>query len=131
MVDVFKEIIPSIQQTKRDLSNEEGFEKSYLPFIVNRSLSFHYDCVMQVNEMNKYPGLNSKMQYDYLFNSIRGYKRKFEPWQKLSKNENLELVKEYFGYSNEKAKDVLSLLSKNQIDQIRVMLNKGGIAKSK
>jgi len=129
MVDVFKEIIPSIQQTKRDLSNEEGFEKSYLPFIVNRSLSFHYDCVMQVNEMNKYPGLNSKMQYDYLFNSIRGYKRKFEPWQKLSKNENLELVKEYFGYSNEKAKDVLSLLSEKQINVIRENLNKGGIKK--
>jgi hypothetical protein len=131
MVDVFKEIIPSIQQTKKDLSNEEGFTKNYLPFIVNRSLSFHYDCVMQVNEMNRYPGLDKKMQYDYLLHSIRGYKRRFEPWQKLSKNENLELVKEYFNYSNEKAKDVLSLLNDNQINEIRGTLNKGGVAKRK
>jgi Bacteriophage clamp loader A subunit len=131
MVDIFKEIIPSIQQTKKNLSNSEGFTSSYLPFIVNRSLSFHYDCIMQVNEMNKYPGLDNKMQYDYLFNSIRGYKRKFEPWQKISKNENLELVKEYFGYSNEKAKDALSLLTEEQINQIRGNLNKGGVAKGK
>jgi hypothetical protein len=130
-MDVFKEIIPSIQQTKRDLSTEEGFDKSYLPFIVNRSLSFHYDCVMQVNEMNQYPSLNKKMQYDFLFNSIRGYKRKFEPWQKVIKNENLELIKEYFGYSNEKAKEALTLLNDNQINEIRGMLNKGGVAKSK
>lgn len=81
--------------------------------------------------MNKYPSLDKKMQYDYLFYSIRGYKRKFEPWQKLSKNENLEIVKEYFGYSNEKAKDVLSLLNHNQINEIRGMLNKGGVAISK
>ena len=129
MVDIFKEIIPSIQQTKKDLSNDEGFEKSYLPFIVNRSLSFHYDCVMQVNEMNRYPGLDNKMQYDYLFNSIRGYKRKFEPWQKLSKNENLDIVKGYFGYSNEKAKDVLSLLTQEQISYIKKQMNKGGVKK--
>lgn len=130
-MDVFKQIIPSIQQTKKDLSGEEGFLKNYLPFIVNRSLSFHYDCVMQVNEVNKYPSLDKKMQYDYLFYSIRGYKRKFEPWQKLSKNENLEIVKEYYGYSNDKAKDVLSLLNDNQINEIRGLLNKGGVTKSK
>lgn len=79
--------------------------------------------------MNKYPSLDKKMQYDYLFYSIRGYKRKFEPWQKLPKNENLEIVKEYYGYSNEKAKEVLVLLSEEQILHMKKELTKGGILK--
>lgn len=128
-MDIFKDIIPSIQQTKKDLSQEEGFEKNYLPFLVNRSLSFHYDCIMQVNQMNLYPGLDKKLQYDYLFHSIRGYKRKFQPWQKMEKNNDLDLIKEYYGYSNDKARDVLPLLSDENVSEIRKQLNKGGITK--
>jgi hypothetical protein len=128
MTDLFKDIIPSILQTKKNVLEEE---KDYNAFVINKALSFHYDCVLQANEMNRYPGLDKKMQYDYLLHSIRGYKRRFEPWQKLSKNENLELVKEYFNYSNEKAKDILSLLNDNQINEIRGTLNKGGVAKRK
>lgn len=130
-MDLFRDIIASILHTKKDLSKEEDFAKSYNGFVVSRALSFHYDCVLQANEMNRYPSLPGTMQYHYLLNSIRGYKRPFRPWQKRETIENLEDVKEYFNYSNDKAKDVLSLLNDNQINEIRGLLNKGGVAKSK
>ena len=126
MTDLFKEIIPSILQNKKNVLENE---KDYHGFVVNRALSFHYDCVMQANEMNRFPGLDNKMQYDYLLNCIRGYKRKFQPWQKKIVIENLEIIKEYYGYSNEKAKDVLHLLSEEQIGSMKKFLDKGGTKK--
>ena len=78
------------------------------------------------NEMNRYPSLPGTMQYHYLLNSIRGYKRPFRPWQKRETIENLETVKEYFGYSNEKAKEVLVLLNADQIEEIKKKIHKGG-----
>ena len=81
---------------------------------------------MQANEMNRYPSLPATLQYHYLLNSIRGYKRPFRPWQKRETIENLETVKEYFGYSNEKAKEVLVLLNADQIEEIKKKIHKGG-----
>ena len=123
MSDLFKDIIPSILQTKKNVLEDE---KDYSAFVVNKALSFHYDCVMQANEMNKFPSLPGTMQYHYLLNSIRGYKRPFRPWQKRETIENLETVKEYFGYSNEKAKEVLVLLDADQIEEIKKAIHKGG-----
>ena len=123
MTDLFKDIIPSILQTKKNVLEEE---KDYNAFVINKALSFHYDCVLQANEMNRFPSLPSTMQYHYLLNSIRGYKRPFKPWQKRETIENLETVKEYFGYSNEKAKEVLVLLNADQIEEIRKEIHKGG-----
>ena len=123
MTDLFKDIIPSILQTKKNVLEEE---KDYNAFVVNKALSFHYDCVLQANEMNRFPSLSSTMQYRYLLNSIRGYKRPFKPWQKRETIENLETVKEYFCYSNEKAKEVLVLLNADQIEEIRKKIHKGG-----
>ena len=114
---------PSVLQNKRDVLEDE---KDYNPYIINRALSFHYDCVMQANEMNKFPSLPGTLQYHYLLNSIRGYKRPFRPWQKRETIENLETVKEYFGYSNEKAKEVLVLLDADQIEEIKKAIHKGG-----
>ena len=128
MADLFKDIIPSILQTKKNVLENE---KDYNAYVINKALSFHYDCVLQANEMNRYPSTDRKLQYDFLLHSVRGYKRKFQPWQKKGAVDNLDIVKEYFGYSNEKAKDVLPLLSDEQINEIRGLLNKGGIAKSK
>ena len=123
MSDLFKDIIPSILQTKKNVLEDE---KDYSAFVVNKALSFHYDCVLQANEMNRYPSLPGTLQYHYLLNSIRGYKRPFRPWQKRETIENLETVKEYFGYSNEKAKEVLVLLNADQIEEIKKAIHKGG-----
>ena len=125
-VDLFKDIIPSILQTKKVVVTQEN-ERDYVPFVVNRSLSFHHDIVMFANEMNKHPSLDGLMQYHYLLNTVRGYKRPFQKWQKREIIEDLDAVKEYFGYSNEKAKEALSILSGAQIDQIKKNLNKGGL----
>lgn len=123
MTDLFKDIIPSILQTKKDVLETE---KDYNAYVVNKALSFHYDCVLQANEMNRFPSTPGTLQYHYLLNSIRGYKRPFRPWQKRETIDDLETVKEYFGYSNEKAKEVLVLLNADQIEEIRKSISKGG-----
>lgn len=124
--DLFKDIIPSIQQTKKVVVTQEN-ERDYVQFIVNRALSFHHDIIMYANEMNKQSSLDPLLQYHYMLNTVRGYKRPFQKWQKREIVENLEAVKEYFGYSNEKAKEAISILSDKQIEQIKKTLNKGGL----
>jgi hypothetical protein len=126
MADLFKEIIPSILQTKKDVLETE---KDYVPFLVNRSLSYHMDCILYVNQMNMNGGLPQRLQYQYLLNTVRPMKRKFEKWQKASVVKDLDCVKEYFGYSNEKAKEALRILSDEQITLIKEKLEKGGVKK--
>ncbi len=124
MADLFKDIIPSILQTKKNVVENE---KDYVPFVVNKTLSFHYDCVLIANEMNKVPNTDGILQYHYLLNKVRGYRRPFQKWHKRETIENLDAVKEYFNYSNEKAKDALMVLSDEQIVEIKRNLNKGGL----
>jgi hypothetical protein len=124
MPDLFKEIIPSILTTKKDVL--EDAEGDYVPFVVNKALSFHYDCILIANEMNKNPHLDKKAQYQFLLNRVRAWKRPFQKWQKLAKNDDLELVKEFFQYSNDKAKAALGVLKEDQMEQIRNEMNKGG-----
>ena len=119
MPDLFKDIVPSILQTKKCVINDEIDVKSYAPFIVNRALSYHLDCVPYVNEMNMYPSTDKDMQYQYFLNSIRPMKRKFQSWQKSEKDKNIECIKEFFGYSNNKAKEALNILSDEQIAEIK------------
>lgn len=126
MADVFRDIIPSILQTKKDVLDNE---KDYKPFLVNRSLSYHVDCILYANEMNMNHGLNGKLQYQYLLNTIRPMKRRFEKWQSASKLKDIDCVKEYFGYSNEKAKEALRILTDEQITFIKEKLEKGGVKK--
>lgn len=126
MADLFKEIIPSILQTKKYVLETE---KDYVPFVVNRALSYHKDCILYVNQMNMNHGLPQKLQYQYLLNTIRPLKRKFQPWQKQVVIKDLDCVKEYFGYSNEKAKEALRILSDQQIAFIKEKLEKGGVKK--
>ena len=126
MSDLFKEIIPSILQTKKDVLDNE---KDYKPYLVNRSISYHIDCILYANQMNMNHHLNEKLQYQYLLNTIRPMKRKFQPWQKASAIKDIDFVKEYFGYSNEKAKEALRLLTDEQITLIKEQLEKGGVKK--
>lgn len=128
MADIFKDILPSILQTKKNVLEDD---KGYAAFVVNRALSFHYDCVLQANQMNQFPSLPGTMQYHFLLNSIRGYKRPFRKWEKRETIENLEAVKEYYNYSNEKAKEALVLLDATQIETIKRKIDKGGINDSK
>lgn len=126
--DLFKDIIPSILHNKKHVLENE---KDYHAFVINKALSFHYDCVLQANEMNKYPGLSATLQYSYLLNTVRGYKRPFRKWEKRETIDNLEAVKEYYNYSYEKAREALVLLDSTQIEEIRKAIHKGGIDDSK
>jgi hypothetical protein len=125
MADLFKEVIPSILQTKEYALLTEQDEKSYSSFMVNRALSFHRDTVLFANEMNKYPNLDNKLKYDFLLNIIRAQKRPYSKWHKKAKSGDLEVVKEYYGYSDAKAEEALHILTDDQIDLIREQLYKG------
>ena len=122
-----KHYLNAINYEKKNLmdTDDEMWEKKYPPYVVNRCLAPFTDTIMLVNEMNKLHHLDKKLQFDFLLNSIRTRKR-FAPWLKEEKIDNLECVKEYYGYSNEKAKSALNLLNDEQIKTIQDSLNKGG-----
>jgi hypothetical protein len=122
-----KDYLNSINFTKKDLMKSEDKEwlKKYPAFIINKILSGFQDTIMLVNEVNRNHFLDKDMQYSFLLNSIRSKKR-FSPFLRASKLKNIDLVKEYYGYSNEKAKTVLDILTKDQLKLIKEKLYKGG-----
>ena len=122
-----KHYLNSINHTKENLMNSDDpmWEKKYSPYIINKCLAPFNDTIMLVNEMNMRHHLDSKLQYDFLLNTIRSKKR-YAPWVKADKLKDLEYVKEYFGYSNAKAKVALQILDNEQITTIKNSLNKGG-----
>ena len=122
-----KDYLNAINHTKELLmdTEDEMWEKKYSPYISNRCLYPHLDTLLLVNEMNIYNGLDRKLQFHFLINSVRSKKR-FAPWLKTSKIKNLELVKEYFGYSDQRAKEVLNVLTDENISYMKTKLNKGG-----
>jgi hypothetical protein len=121
-----KNWLNSINQTKKNLIDEDpSLEKEYPPYIVNKCLSGSIDCVMFANEMNMNHSLDKKLQYDFLINTVRAKKR-FSPWLKKEKIKELDLVKSYYGYSNEKAEQALKILSKEQLNFIKKKLDIGG-----
>ena len=116
----------SINQTKKNLIDEDSsMEKDYSPYVINRIYSGHLDSVMFANEMNKYHFLPKKIQYDFLLNSLR-VKKRYAPWLRKDEIKDLDLVKRYYGYSNEKAKQALRILTKDQINFIRSKFETGG-----
>ena len=123
-----KDYLNALNFTKEKLLDTDDltWEKKYPPFIINKCLSMFYDCIAQVNEMNGYHFLDKKTQFHFLLNSIRKRKRFGGKWLSQTKLKNLECVKEYYGYSNEKAKQALSILKDEQIEFIKDSLNKGG-----
>ena len=121
-----KDWLNSINQTKVNLMEEDpSVIKEYAPYIINRCLSGHIDCVMFANEMNRYHHLDKDLQYSFYLNSLRKKKR-FSPWLRKDKVTDLECIKQYYGYSNEKASQALKILSKAQIDFIKQKLETGG-----
>ena len=117
-----KDWLNSVNFTKEDLSEDIN---SYPPFIVNRCLSGHIDCVLFANEMNMNAHLSKDMQYSFYLNSLRKRKR-FSPWLRKDKVKDLECIKQYYGYSNEKASQALKILNKEQLDFIKQRLEIGG-----
>ena len=122
-----KDYLNAINYTKEPLldSEDEQWVKKYPPYIINRCISPFPDTIQLVNEINQLHHLDKKLQYDFLINSLRTRKR-YTPWMKAKKLENLEYVKEYYGYNNEKAKSALDILNDEQISAIKTKLNKGG-----
>ena len=122
-----KDYLNAINHTKERLldSEDEQWEKKYAPFIVNKCVAPFPDTLMLVNEINQLHHLDKKLQFDFLLNSLRTRKR-YTPWMKAKKLKNLEYVKEYYGYNNEKAKVALDILNDEQISAIIKKLNKGG-----
>ncbi len=117
-----KDWLNSINFTKEDLSDEI---KTYPPYIVNRCLSGHIDCVMYANEMNMNHHLDKDLQYSFYLNTLRKRKR-FSPWLRKDKVTDLECIKSYYGYSNEKAKQALRILTKEQLNFIKSKFETGG-----
>ena len=115
----------AINYTKKDIMVDDIAEKQYNPFMVNRGLSYFQDTVLMANEMNQNAHLDHRLQFDFLINIVRKRKR-FSKWMKLTKESDVEVVKEYYGYSNQKARQALTLLSPEQIKILEKKVNKGG-----
>ena len=114
----------SITCTKQDIMNDLN-EKEYAPFLVNRSLSYHQDCILYANEMNRRFDISHKLQYHYLLNTIRKRKR-FAKWSKPELIDDLKIVMDYYSVSRGKAEEYLSILTKSGIETLKKRMNKGG-----
>ena len=122
----FKDWLNSINFNKNNLIEEDPSQvKEYPPYIINRCLSGHLDTILFANEINKYPNLDKDMQYNFYLNTLRKKKR-FSPWLRKEKVTDLQCVKQYYGYSNEKASQALKILSKQQLEFIKQRLETGG-----
>ena len=121
--------VNAILQNKKKLIVDELTEKSYAPFLVNRSLSYHKDCIFYANEMNRYHQIDKKLQNDFLLNIVRSQKRPFAKWVKAEKSEDLECIKQIFGFSESKAREAIRLLSDEQIQKLKEQTDTGGLRK--
>jgi hypothetical protein len=121
--------VNQILQGKKNLIVDEITEKDYSPFLTNRSLSYHMDCLMFANEMNTRHFLDKKLQNDFLLNTIRSRKRPFAKWAKSEKSEDIECIKHCFNVSDSKALEISRLLSKEQIQVLKQKIETGGLRK--
>ena len=122
-----KKYLNAINFTKKNLMDSDDllWQKKYPAFIVNKILSGFQDCIMLINEMNRNHFVDKDMQFQFLLNSIRSKKR-YSPFLRSSKLKDLDVVKEYYGYNNEKAKVALDILTKDEVKLIKEKLFKGG-----
>jgi len=122
-----KHYLNAINHKKEDLMDgeDEFWEKKYPAYIVNKCLSAFPECILYVNELNKMHHLDKRLQFQFLLNSI-GRKKRFSKWLRSNKIKNLEYVKEYYGYNNEKARQALDILDKEEIEYIKKIISRGG-----
>lgn len=119
--------VNAILYTKKDVMEQNGNEKDYNPFLTNRALSYHRDSIFVAQQLNLLPGIDNKLQFRYLINTIRPMKRDKKQWAKKKENNDIDAVIEYFGYDYKQALIALSILSKDQLKQIKRKLEKGGL----
>ena len=119
------EYVNAINNTKKDIMTDDIAERGYNSFMVNRSLSYFQDTVLYANEMNIHHNIDNRLQFDFLINMVRKRKR-FSKWEKVASESDVEVVKEYYGYNNEKARSALSLLTRKQINELKKKVYKGG-----
>ena len=124
------DFLNAINDTKMNVMVDDTTEKQYPPYMVNRGLSYYPETVMQANEMNQNYHLDSRLQFDFLINSI-SRKRRFSKWLKPTESEDLLIVKEHYGYSNEKARSALTILSSEQLNELKQRHFKGGRSTNK
>ena len=131
MVDIFKDIIQSILVTKKNVIQDEVDLEEYKPYVVNKALSFHKDCLPYVVEMTRYHWLDKDIQYQYYLHSIRPMKRKFQEWMKPQpwEKEEVEAIMKYYGYSYNKALTAAKVLTAAQREEIRQTMEIGGLKK--
>lgn len=122
------EYVNSINYSKKDIMEDDIAEKAYNPFMVNRSLSYFQDTILAANEMNRLHTTDKKLQYHFFINIVRKRKR-FSKWDKPEIENDIEVVKEYYGYSTEKARQALALLSSTQLNELKQKVSKGGRTK--
>jgi len=120
-----KDYLNGINLKQGNIQEDSRAMKKYPAYVVNKCLSGHIDCIMYANEMNRYPSLDNDLQYNFYLYSIRKSKR-FAPWDKKQTDNDLELVKQFYGYSTDKARDALKLLNKGQLEVIKSKLQVGG-----
>lgn len=121
-----KDYLYTINQSKKNLMDDDGDAvKGYPPFIINKCLSAHVDAILFANEMNVLNHIDKKMQYDFYINSLKPRKR-YAPWLRKDELENLELVKQYYGYNHSKAVAALRILTNSDLEQIKKLLDTGG-----
>ena len=123
--DYINAINTSKKNLMRDTNNDRIAEKEYSSFLTNRALSYFNDTIGYANEMNVRHYADNLLQFEYLLNIVR-VKKRFSKWVKKENDRDLSLVKEYYGYSNAKAKEALNLLSDGQIEELKMSLTKGG-----
>ena len=120
-----KDYLNSINLKQGDLTEDERAMKKYPAYVINKCLSHHIDTIMHSNEMNQCQHLDNDLQYSFYLHSVRKSKR-FSPWDKKSKDSDLDLVKEYYGYNTENAQQAMRILTKEQLEVIKTKLNTGG-----
>lgn len=122
------EFLNSINYSKKNIMVDSQSEKAYAPYVVNRCLSYFPDTLLHANEMNRLSFLDKRVQYDYYLQTIRARKR-FSKWLKKEESSDIDLVKEYFGYSDKRAREALRVLTPEQIKSIKKEMNIGGTRK--
>ena len=121
--------VNAIMNGKNQMIVDEETEDAYVPYLTNRSLSYHKDCIMYANEMNRRHFLDKKPQFDFLLNTVRSRKRPFVKWVKAEKSEDLSCIKQIYGFSDAKAREALRLLSDEEIQELKKQTDTGGLRK--
>lgn len=127
-MEVF-DFVNAILTNGKDLWQEAQAEKTYVPYLVNKALSYYPDTILLAEDMNLCPNLDKDMQFYYLLNTVKKQKRRFQKWSKTQKDADVEMLQEHYGYSRKNAITALNLLTDEQLNEIKNNIKTGGVVK--